>query len=153
MQVVLKDVKQEVADKGKDYSTKLLMKSVAGGYISEAEKDVLSRITATTSVSEMKDCDLIIEAVIEDRKIKQAVIEEVEKVIGENCIVASNTSTLPITGLSEYSKRPEQFIGLHFFSPVDKMALVEIIVGKKSNDKALTVCLDYVGPGSGRRPL
>lgn len=140
MEVVLKDVKQEVADKGKDYTAKVMHRST-----DEERAKVLARIKATTIVEDMKDCDLIIEAVIEDRGIKRAVIEEVEKVIGENCIVASNTSTLPITGLSEYSKRPKQFIGLHFFSPVDKMNLVEIIMGKDSSDEALNLCLDYVG--------
>lgn len=140
IEVILKDVKQEVADKGKDYTRKVMEKS------SEEERNrALSLITATTSVDSMKDCDLIIEAVIEDRNIKKAVIEEVEKVIGDKCIVASNTSTLPITGLAEYSKRPKQFIGLHFFSPVDKMNLVEVILGKQSNDEALKLCLDFIG--------
>lgn len=147
IEVVLKDIKQEVADKGKDYTNKALHR------LSEEERaKVLSRIKATTSMEDMRDCDLIIEAVIEDRNIKKAVIEDVEKVVGDKCIVASNTSTLPITGLSEYSKRPVQFIGLHFFSPVDKMALVEIIVGKNTGEEALSLCLDYVGQ-IGKTPI
>lgn len=140
MEVVLKDVKQEVADKGKDYTAKVMQRATE-----DERAKVLARIKATTSVEDMKDCDLIIEAVIEDREIKKAVIAEVEKVIREKCIVASNTSTLPISGLSEYSKCAQQFIGLHFFSPVDKMDLVEIVLGNGTSDEALNLCLDYVG--------
>lgn len=146
MDVVLKDVSQEAADKGKSYSEKILSKT------GENPEAVLSKITATTSVQHMKDCDLIIEAVIEDRKIKKAVTEETEAVISEKCIYSSNTSTLPITGLAEYSKRKKNFIGLHFFSPVDKMPLVEIILGKETGPEALALCLDYVAQ-IGKTPI
>ena len=92
----------------------------------------------------LKSADYIIEAVFEDRKLKAAVTKETEAVISEHAIFASNTSTIPITGLAEESKRPQQFIGLHFFSPVDKMKLVEIIVGKETNDETLAKAYDYV---------
>jgi 3-hydroxyacyl-CoA dehydrogenase/enoyl-CoA hydratase/3-hydroxybutyryl-CoA epimerase len=145
IQVELKDIDQSVADIGKSYSEKIIDKAIQRGRSTEEKKNnLLALINATTSVDTMNDCDLIIEAVIEDRNIKKTVTEETEAVITENCIFASNTSTLPITGLAENSKRPENFIGLHFFSPVDKMPLVEIIVGEKTSDKALALCLDYV---------
>jgi 3-hydroxyacyl-CoA dehydrogenase / enoyl-CoA hydratase / 3-hydroxybutyryl-CoA epimerase len=98
---------------------------------------VLARIKPTTDYAELAGCDLVIEAVFEDREIKRKVTEATEAVIPADAIFASNTSTLPITGLAEASKRPEQFIGIHFFSPVDKMPLVEIIVGKKTGETAL----------------
>jgi 3-hydroxyacyl-CoA dehydrogenase / enoyl-CoA hydratase / 3-hydroxybutyryl-CoA epimerase len=139
IEVVLTDIKQEVADKGKEYTNTALSK-----LSDEQRAKVLNRIKATSKINDIHDCDLIIEAVIEERGIKKKVIEEVEKIIGKKCIMSSNTSTLPITGLAEYSKRPAQFIGLHFFSPVDKMNLVEIILGKQSSDEALDLCLDYV---------
>jgi 3-hydroxyacyl-CoA dehydrogenase/enoyl-CoA hydratase/3-hydroxybutyryl-CoA epimerase len=153
IQVILKDIKLEAAETGKAYSEKLLSKAVSQGYGTETEKTaVLGRITATTSMELMEGCDLIIEAVIEDRKIKKSVIEDAERVVSEKCIFASNTSTLPITGLAEYSKRRQNFIGLHFFSPVDKMGLVEIIVGKNTGDEALALCMDYVS-AIGKTPI
>ncbi|GAB4014645.1 MAG: 3-hydroxyacyl-CoA dehydrogenase NAD-binding domain-containing protein [Bdellovibrio sp.] len=145
MQVVLKDISLESAQKGKAYTEKLLRAQVENGLMSEAEMNkVLELIIPTADPAMMKGCDLVIEAVTEDRALKTKVTRESEAVMPIEAIFASNTSTLPITGLAKESSRPEQFIGLHFFSPVDKMPLVEIIMGEKSNDKALAVCLDYV---------
>lgn len=142
---VLKDVSQESADKGKEYSTALMDKSIAKGYGTAEKKDaLLSKITATDKVSDLEGCDLIIEAVFESRELKATVTKETEAVMMENGIFASNTSTLPITGLAEASKKAENFIGLHFFSPVDKMPLVEIIMGEKTSDYALAAAVDYV---------
>jgi 3-hydroxyacyl-CoA dehydrogenase/enoyl-CoA hydratase/3-hydroxybutyryl-CoA epimerase len=142
---VLKDVTQESADKGKDYSTKLLDKAVSRGYSTEEKKNkVLDLITATDKVADLAGCDLVIEAVFESRDLKATVTKETEAVMKDNAIFASNTSTLPITGLAEASKKAENFIGLHFFSPVDKMPLVEIIMGEKTSDYALAAAIDYV---------
>ena len=143
--VILKDVSLEAAQKGKQYSEKLLEKAVIRGRSSEEDaKNLLKRITVTENTTDLSDCDLIIEAVFEDRKLKAGVTNETEAVIPEHAIFASNTSTIPITGLAEESKRPQQFIGLHFFSPVDKMKLVEIIVGKETNNETLAKAYDYV---------
>jgi 3-hydroxyacyl-CoA dehydrogenase/enoyl-CoA hydratase/3-hydroxybutyryl-CoA epimerase len=145
MQVVLLDMSKENAEKGKDYSRKLLQKRIDRGRM-DADKaaDILERITTTDSYDDLAGCELVIEAVFEDVSIKADVTKKTEAVIGEDAIFASNTSTLPITGLAEASQRPEQFIGIHFFSPVDKMPLVEIIVGEKTNDVAIAQALDYV---------
>ncbi len=145
MQVVLLDTTQEQADKGKDYSRQLLQKRIAKGRMTEAKAaELLDRIIATTDFDDLNGCELIIEAVFEDRKIKADVTAKAEAVIAEDAIFASNTSTLPITGLAEASKRPEQFIGIHFFSPVDKMPLVEVILGKQTGDVATAQALDYI---------
>ncbi len=145
IEVVLIDMSQEGADKGKDYSAKLLDKRIERRRATEKKKgEVLARITPTTDYSLLEGADLIIEAVFEDRKIKADVTAKAEAVIPKTSIFGSNTSTLPITGLAEKSMRPDQFIGIHFFSPVDKMPLVEIIMGEKTNDQALAVALDYV---------
>lgn len=142
---VLKDVSKEAAEQGKAYSTGLLDKAIAKGYSTQQKKDaLLSLITATDSVEDLRGCDLVIEAVFENRELKATVTKETEAVMLENGIFASNTSTLPITGLAEASKAPENFIGLHFFSPVDKMPLVEIIMGEKTSDRALAAAIDYV---------
>jgi 3-hydroxyacyl-CoA dehydrogenase/enoyl-CoA hydratase/3-hydroxybutyryl-CoA epimerase len=144
-QVVLLDRSLEDAEKGKGYSKMLLDKRVSRGRISEEKAAaILERIHATTDYAELEGCDLVIEAVFEDRGIKADVTAMTEAVIPETSIFASNTSTLPITGLAEASTRPDQFIGIHFFSPVDKMPLVEIILGGKTGDKAIAVALDYV---------
>jgi len=145
MEVVLLDTDQANAEKGKGYSKGLLEKRVARGRMTpeQAEK-VLGRILPTTSYATLEGCDLVIEAVFEDREIKRKVTEAAEAVIPANAIFASNTSTLPITGLAEASRRPEQFIGIHFFSPVDKMPLVEIIVGRRTGEAAVARALDYV---------
>ena len=145
MEVVLLDTAQESADKGKSYSEGLLKKRVSRGKMAQEKADAtLARILATTDHNDLKGCDLVIEAVFEDRTIKADVTAKAEAVLGDDAIFASNTSTLPITGLAEASKRPEQFIGLHFFSPVDKMPLVEIIMGEKTSQHTLAWALDYV---------
>ena len=144
--VVLIDQSQEAADKGKAVSEKLVSDSVAKGRLTKEEGEkLLSLVTATPDYSTLADADLVIEAVFEDRKVKKAVIEAVEAVIPETTIFASNTSTLPISGLAENSKRPDQFVGVHFFSPVEKMMLTEVILGEKTGDRALAVALDFVG--------
>ena len=145
MQVVLKDIKQEVAENGKKYSYNLLAKDLAKGKIMpHKQEETLARILPTTDPKAVSGSQLVIEAVIEDREIKAKVTAETEANTSADCIFASNTSTLPITGLAERSSRPENFIGIHFFSPVERMQLVEIIMGKKTGKKALAVALDYV---------
>ncbi|MDX1571396.1 MAG: 3-hydroxyacyl-CoA dehydrogenase NAD-binding domain-containing protein [Xanthomonadales bacterium] len=145
LQVVLKDVDQERAERGKAYSEKVLAKRVSKGRMSEAQKDeILGRIQPTGSVDDLAGCDLVIEAVFEDRSLKATVTEETEAVLGDDAVFASNTSTLPITGLARASKRPGQFIGLHFFSPAEKMPLVEIICGEETNDQTLARSYDFV---------
>lgn len=145
IEVVLIDQKQEAADKGKSYSESLLDKGISRKKVTEEKKaEVLGRINATTDYAALKDCDLIVEAVFEDPKIKADVTAMAEAAIPEDCIFATNTSTLPITDLAKASSRPEQFIGIHFFSPVDKMLLVEIIKGKKSGTRAVAKSLDFV---------
>ena len=144
-EVVLLDRDQAYAEKGKGYSVGLVEKAVSRGKLAKDKGDeMLARITPTTDYNALKDVDLIIEAVFEDPDVKADVIKKTEAVIGKDVIFASNTSTLPITGLAKHSERPEQFIGIHFFSPVDKMPLVEIIPGARSGDKALATALDYV---------
>ena len=143
IEVVLKDVSLEAAERGKDYSRRLLDKRLAQGRITqEQHTEILTRITTATDVSALAGCQLVIEAVFEDRALKAQVTEEAEAVLGENAIVASNTSTLPITGLAGASKHPSQFIGMHFFSPVDKMPLVEIICGKQTDEATLAGVYD-----------
>ncbi|MYM57430.1 3-hydroxyacyl-CoA dehydrogenase NAD-binding domain-containing protein [Thalassovita mangrovi] len=145
IEVVLIDQKQEAADKGKAYTETYMDKGIKRGKATAEKKEqILSLITATTDYDALKDADLIIEAVFEDPGIKAEVTKNVEAVIPEDCIFASNTSTLPITGLAKASSRPEQFIGIHFFSPVEKMLLVEIIKGKETGDRAVAKALDYV---------
>ncbi|RPI12497.1 MAG: 3-hydroxyacyl-CoA dehydrogenase, partial [Lysobacterales bacterium] len=146
IEVVLLDSTPELADKGKDYSRQLLAKDVSRGKRTQAQADeLLARIKPTTSYDDLAGCELVVEAVFESREIKADVTAKTEAVIPKNAVFASNTSTLPITGLAQASKRPAQFIGIHFFSPVDKMPLVEIIVGKKTSDDTLARALDYVG--------
>ncbi len=146
MDVVLLDRDLPYAEKGKGYSAGIVEKGVSRGKLSREKADeLLARIKPTTDYNDLKDVDMIIEAVFEDPDVKADVIKKTEAVIGEHVIFASNTSTLPITGLARHSKRANQFIGVHFFSPVDKMPLVEIIPGEKSGDRALAMALDYVG--------
>ena len=143
--VVLKDVSVENAEKGKAYSQKLLDKKVSQGRMTAEKRDqVLSLITATASVEDLKGCDLIIEAVFENQELKAKVTQEAEAFLAEGGVMASNTSTLPITGLANASKDQANFIGLHFFSPVDKMQLVEIIKGKNASAETLAKAYDYV---------
>jgi 3-hydroxyacyl-CoA dehydrogenase/enoyl-CoA hydratase/3-hydroxybutyryl-CoA epimerase len=145
MQVVLKDISPAAAEKGKDYSAKLLEKAIAKGRSTQAEADeLLARITPTDQLDPLTGCDLVIEAVFEDPKIKNQVYAEVQDVVDGDALIASNTSTLPITGLAEGVRRREDFIGLHFFSPVDKMPLVEIICGEHTSDRALARAFDVV---------
>ena len=143
--VVLLDTSLEAAEKGKGYSRKLLDKGIERGKVSREQADALLRkIHPTTEYADLAGCDLVIEAVFEQREIKADVTGKAEAVIGKDTVFASNTSTLPITGLAQASKRPRLFIGVHFFSPVDKMPLVEIILGKKTSPEALARALDYV---------
>jgi 3-hydroxyacyl-CoA dehydrogenase/enoyl-CoA hydratase/3-hydroxybutyryl-CoA epimerase len=143
--VVLIDRDQESADKGKAYSDKLVSEQVGKGRAKPADRDaLLARITATPDYGALVDCDLVVEAVFEDRKVKAEAVTKAEAVIGDDVVFGSNTSTLPITSLAAESKRPTNFIGIHFFSPVERMMLVEIIVGKSSGDAALAAALDYV---------
>jgi 3-hydroxyacyl-CoA dehydrogenase/enoyl-CoA hydratase/3-hydroxybutyryl-CoA epimerase len=143
--VVLKDVSVDNAEKGKAYSDKLLAKKVSRGRLSEAQKaEILDRIKTTDSAADLAGCDLVIEAVFEDSGLKAKVTQEAEPQLAANGIFASNTSTIPITQLAEASAKPDNFIGLHFFSPVDKMQLVEIIVGAQTSDDTLARAFDYV---------
>ena len=145
MEVVLIDQSQEAADKGKAYTEAYLDKGMKRGKVTAEKKEaMLGRITATPDLEALKGCDLIIEAVFEDPTVKAEMTKKVEAIIPEDCIFASNTSTLPITGLAKASCRPEQFIGIHFFSPVEKMFLVEIIKGKETGPRAVAKALDYV---------
>lgn len=145
IKVVLLDMKEEDAQKGKSHAENLLNIGVKRKKIDEKKKSVvLDLITPTTKFEDLKDCDLIVEAVFEDPAVKAEVTKKVEAIIDKNCIFASNTSTLPITSLASASKRPEQFIGIHFFSPVDRMLLVEIIKGSVTGDMAVAKALDYV---------
>lgn len=143
--VVLLDTTQENAEKGKAYSQGILDKAVSRGRSTAEKRDaLLARIKPTTSYEDLQGCDLVIEAVFEDRAIKAETTKKAEAVIPASAVFASNTSTLPITGLAQASSRPQNFIGLHFFSPVDKMPLVEIIVGKETSDETLARGFDYV---------
>ena len=143
--VTLLDRDMEAAEKGKAHSEGLMDGLIKKGRATEDKKQaLLSLITPTADYSDLDGCDLVIEAVFEDSNIKKTVTESSEAVLSEDAIFASNTSTIPITDLAENSKRPDKFIGIHFFSPVDRMMLVEIILGKKTEDRALAVAIDYV---------
>lgn len=145
IQVVLLDTELQSAERGKAYSQGLLNKAIKRGYSTqEKAQALLNMIQPTTDYADLEGCELVIEAVFESREIKAVVTAKTEAVIAADAIFASNTSTLPITGLAEASKRPTSFIGLHFFSPVDKMPLVELIIGKKSSDEAIARGLDYI---------
>jgi 3-hydroxyacyl-CoA dehydrogenase/enoyl-CoA hydratase/3-hydroxybutyryl-CoA epimerase len=145
IEVVLIDRDPETAEKGKAYSHKLMTEQVNRGRATAADRDaVLGRIKPTADYVELKDCDLVVEAVFEDRKIKEEVISRTQKVLGEQAIFGSNTSTLPITSLAAAFKDRARFIGVHFFSPVERMMLVEIIMGKETGNAALAMALDYV---------
>ncbi|MFI0909307.1 3-hydroxyacyl-CoA dehydrogenase NAD-binding domain-containing protein [Streptomyces abikoensis] len=145
LEVVLKDVSAENAAKGKAYSERLLDKAVARGRTTEAERDaLLARITPTAGVADLAGCDVVIEAVFEDPALKHKVFQEIQQVVAPDALLCSNTSTLPITLLAEGVERPADFVGLHFFSPVDKMPLVEIIKGERTGDEALARAFDLV---------
>ncbi|GAB2475264.1 fatty acid oxidation complex subunit alpha FadB [Jatrophihabitans fulvus] len=142
--VVLKDISLEAAEKGKGYSQKLLDKAVSRGKMAQEKADeVLARITPSADYADLAGCDLVVEAVFEKVSLKHEVFAEVEKVVDADALLGSNTSTLPITGLAEGVQRKQDFIGLHFFSPVDKMPLLEIIRGEQTSDEALARALDY----------
>ncbi len=144
LEVVLIDRDQEAADKGKSYSDKLVSSQIAKGRAKSADKEaLLARIHATADYAELKGCDLVIEAVFEDRAVKAEATRKAQAVLGPDVVFASNTSTLPITSLAETSLKPEQFIGVHFFSPVEKMMLVEIITGEKTDAIALATAMDF----------
>ncbi|MEZ5044349.1 MAG: 3-hydroxyacyl-CoA dehydrogenase NAD-binding domain-containing protein [Saprospiraceae bacterium] len=144
MEVILKDTSIENAEKGKDYARKLLQKNISRGYSTQEKADaLLANIQTTADPAAIEGCDLVIEAVFEHPELKARVTHETESVLAPDKIYASNTSTIPITQLAKASARPENFIGIHFFSPVDKMPLVEIIVGKKTSEKAIAVAVDY----------
>ncbi len=145
LQVVLIDRDQDTADKGKAALHKALSDRVMKGRMKSGERDaLLEKIAPSADYGALKDCDLVIEAVFEDRKVKAEVIKKIEAVIGADAILASNTSTLPITSLATEFKDPARFIGIHFFSPVALMMLTEIILGKETGDKALATALDFV---------
>ncbi|MCA0034231.1 3-hydroxyacyl-CoA dehydrogenase NAD-binding domain-containing protein [Mesorhizobium sp. B263B2A] len=143
--VVLLDRDMESAQKGKAHSDSLASDQVKKGRAKPEERDkLLSLITPTADYADLAGCDLVVEAVFEDSAVKKAATEQAEAVLKSSAIFASNTSTIPITGLAKNSARPKNFIGIHFFSPVDKMMLVEIILGKKTGDKALATAIDFV---------
>ncbi|MDC6668335.1 3-hydroxyacyl-CoA dehydrogenase family protein, partial [Leclercia adecarboxylata] len=140
----LKDVTQEAADKGKNYSEKIEAKALERGKTTQEKSDaLLARITPTADPQDLKGVDFVIEAVFENQELKHKVFQEIEDIVEPTALLGSNTSTLPITGLATGVKRQEDFIGIHFFSPVDKMPLVEIIKGEKTSDEALARVFDY----------
>jgi 3-hydroxyacyl-CoA dehydrogenase/enoyl-CoA hydratase/3-hydroxybutyryl-CoA epimerase len=146
LDVVLTDVSEEVVERGKAYSTKVLDRAVAKEEVTaERRSQVLDRITTTTSLETVADCDVIIEAVFEDQKLKAELYASVEQIVAPTTLIASNTSTIPITDLAERLTAPERFVGLHFFSPVDRMELVEVIRGGKTSDETLAAAIDLVG--------
>jgi 3-hydroxyacyl-CoA dehydrogenase/enoyl-CoA hydratase/3-hydroxybutyryl-CoA epimerase len=143
IEVVLKDVTLEAAEKGKNYSVKILEKAVSRGKLTQDKADeVLARITPTEKPEDAAGCDLVIEAVFEDPALKHKVFQEIESFVNPDALLGSNTSTLPITGLAEGVQRQDDFIGLHFFSPVDKMPLLEIIRGARTSDATLAKAID-----------
>ncbi|SPE64003.1 Fatty acid oxidation complex subunit alpha [Streptomyces netropsis] len=145
IEVVLKDVTAEAAAKGKAYSEGLLAKALSRGRTTEAKRDeLLARITPTADPQDLAGCDAVIEAVFEDPALKHKVFQEIQHIVEPDALLCSNTSTLPITVLAEGVERPADFVGLHFFSPVDKMPLVEIIKGARTGDEALARAFDLV---------
>jgi 3-hydroxyacyl-CoA dehydrogenase/enoyl-CoA hydratase/3-hydroxybutyryl-CoA epimerase len=145
LDVMLKDISREAADKGKEHARKVLDKSVSRGRVTEAERDeVLARITPTALPGDLAGCDAVIEAVFESTALKHTVFQEIQDIVEPDALLCSNTSTLPITALAGGVARPADFIGLHFFSPVAKMPLVEIIKGERTGDEALARAFDLV---------
>jgi 3-hydroxyacyl-CoA dehydrogenase / enoyl-CoA hydratase / 3-hydroxybutyryl-CoA epimerase len=142
---VLKDVTLEAAARGKEYSEKLLAKQVQKGRMTAGQvEEFLSRITPTADPNDLSGCDLVIEAVFESEELKQKVFAEIAGVVEPDALLCSNTSTLPITSLADGIDRPDDFLGMHFFSPVDRMPLVELIVGEKTSDRAIAKAYDVV---------
>ncbi len=145
LEVILIDQSQAAAEKGKAYSAKQLEKQVQQGRLTAEKRDgILAKITPTTSYDQLKDADIVIEAVFEDRAVKAGATRAAEKAMPPSAIFASNTSTLPITGLAEASQRPANFVGLHFFSPVDRMPLVEVIRGRETSEETIARAMDFV---------
>ncbi|MFI7061207.1 3-hydroxyacyl-CoA dehydrogenase NAD-binding domain-containing protein [Kribbella sp. NPDC050124] len=145
IEVVLKDISLEAAARGKEYSEKLLAKQVQKGRKTAGEVEAfLSLITPTAEPNDLAGCDLVIEAVFESEELKQKVFAEIAGVVEPDALLCSNTSTLPITSLAGGIDRPDDFIGMHFFSPVDRMPLVELIVGEKTSDRAIAKAYDVV---------
>ena len=143
MDVVLKDVSQEAAERGRNYSKTLTEKAVARGQSTQEQADaLLAKITPTAHAADVAGCDLVIEAVFENVEVKQAAFKEIQDLVASGAVLGSNTSTLPITELAEGVKNQENFIGLHFFSPVDKMPLLEIIAGANTSDETLAKAFD-----------
>ena len=144
IEVVLKDISQEAAEKGKAYSQRLLDKRVEKGRMSAEQRDaVLARIHPTAGTEGLRECELVVEAVFENIALKQQLTRELEPLLGDDAVWGSNTSSLPISRLAEASARPANFIGIHFFSPVDKMPLVEIICGEQTSDATLARAYDF----------
>jgi 3-hydroxyacyl-CoA dehydrogenase/enoyl-CoA hydratase/3-hydroxybutyryl-CoA epimerase len=144
IQTVLRDVTLDKAEAGKNYSAKVTQPRVDKGRMSAREQtQLLARITPTESLDALQGCDLIIEAVFENRELKARVTQEAQSKLASGGFFASNTSTLPISGLAQASARPEKFVGIHFFSPVDKMKLVEIIRGRQTDDETVARAFDY----------
>src|SRR5690606_41965570 len=145
MEVVLKDVSLAAAERGKDYSRKLVQQAVDRGRSTPEDGEaLLARITTTEQTADLAGVEVVIEAVFEDPALKHQVFGEVQDVVAPDAMLASNTSTLPITLLAEGVRRKEDFVGLHFFSPVDKMPLVEIIRGEKTSAETIARALDLV---------
>ena len=145
IETVLLDVSQESADKGKAYSQRIVDKDVSRGKITKEKGDeILARIKPSTDYALIKGSDLVVEAVFESPALKAEVTKKVEAFLGDTAVFGSNTSTLPITGLAEASVRPKNFIGIHFFSPVERMGLVELIRGKETTDETVAKAIDYV---------
>ena len=145
LEVVLIDRDQETAEKGKAFAHDLISKRVMKGRAKTADRDaLLARIHPDADYAALAGCDLVIEAVFEDPQIKAQVLGRVEEAVGPECVIASNTSTLPITGLARNVSRAQDMVGIHFFSPVEKMMLVEVIKGEETGDRALALALDYV---------
>jgi 3-hydroxyacyl-CoA dehydrogenase/enoyl-CoA hydratase/3-hydroxybutyryl-CoA epimerase len=153
MEVVLKDVADDAAVQGKAYSARLLEKAVARAKMTrESADETLTRIKPTAHAQDLHGCDLVIEAVFENPDLKKKVFQEIEEIVEPGALLGSNTSTLPITGLAEGVQCQENFIGLHFFSPVDKMPLLEIVVGEKTSEATLARALD-VAAQIGKTPI
>lgn len=145
LEVVLLDRDVEAAEKGKAHSHTLMSGQIAKGRAKTAERDaLLQKITPSADYADLAGCDLVIEAVFEDRAVKADAMKKADAAMSPGTIFASNTSTLPISSLAENAQRPEDFIGIHFFSPVERMMLVEVIVGKRTGDRALATALDFV---------
>jgi len=152
-QVLLQDVKQEFVDKGLARIDKFLTKSVEKEKMTaDQKKTILSKVKGTASLADMKDADIVIEAIFENVQVKKALFKELDRICKKDCVFASNTSTIPITDLASVTKRPEQFIGMHFMNPVPLMKLVEVIRGLRTND-ATTKVIHELSESMGKTPV